>query len=153
MGTHHSIAERFTMIVCPYPLIVRRSEIFLARRQGTAYMPGKYSLPAGHEEANERMMDCLVREVKEEVGIRIDPIHPRLVHVMHRNELDVRMDLFFLVTQWKGVPKICEPHKCDAIGWFPFHHLPETTVPYIKAAIEAWQKGILYQEWGWTPFA
>lgn len=112
-------------------------------------MQGKYSLPAGHEEENERMLACLIREVKEEIGITITVGNAKLVHVMHRNEEDVRMDLFYLVTKWKGIPRICEPDKCDDIGWFPIVHLPSNTVPYVRAAIEAWRKGILYQEWGW----
>lgn len=137
------------MIVCPYPFIVKNGNILLARRKNTGYMPRKYSLPAGHEEENEAMMDCLTREVKEEVGISVDPAHPRLVHVMHRNEEDVRMDLFFLVTDWVGEPTICEPDKCDDIGWYAFDALPENTVPYIRAAIEAWRREIFYQELGW----
>ena len=112
-------------------------------------MPGQYSLPAGHEEDNERMTDCLTREVYEEIGITISASHPTLVHVMHRNEEDVRMDLFFLVTKWKGIPRICEPDKCDDVRWFALNDLPQNTVPYIRAAIAAWQKGILYQESGW----
>ncbi len=146
---HRFSTDRFTMIVCPYPLIVRDGKILLARRKGTDYMPGMYSLPAGHEEENEKMMTCLTREVQEEVGIVIDPKHPTLVHVMHRREEDVRMDLFFLVTEWRGTPIICEPDKCDDVGWYAADALPDNTVPYIRAAIVAWQRGILYQERGW----
>ncbi len=137
------------MIVCPYPFIVRRGKILLTRRKNTSYMDGMYSLPAGHEETDESLLTCLVREAKEEVGIIIDPKTPALVHVMHRNEEDVRMDLFYLVSVWNGMPKICEPDKCDSMGWYAYSKLPQNTVPYIRAAIEAWQKGILYEEWGW----
>lgn len=140
---------RFQMIVCPYPFLIRDQKILLCKRKNTDYMPGKYSLPAGHEETDERLLNCLVREAKEEVGIAIDPKHPVLVHVMHRKELDVRMDLFYVVTQWVGEPFIAEPNKCDGIGWFPFDAIPDDTVPYIRAAVDGWRKGILYQEWGW----
>lgn len=146
MGSHHG---RFAMIVCPYPLIVRGDELLLVRRKNSGYMDGYYSLPAGHEEEDEPLMDCLVREAKEEVGITIDPSHPQLVHVMHRNELDVRLDCFFLVTKWEGTPSICEPEKCDEIGWFSLSLLPTQTVPYIREAIQAWQQGALYQQIGW----
>lgn len=150
MNNHPNVIERFEMIVCPYPFIVRDGKILLTRRKNTGYMSGWYSLPAGHEEENERMIECLTREVKEEAGIIINPTHPKLVHVMHRKEEDVRMDLFFLVTEWVGTPTICEPDKCEDIGWFALDHVPKNTVPYIRVAIEAWQRGILYQEWGWS---
>ena len=142
-------STRFTMIVCPYPLFVRDGKILLARRINTDYMPGMYSLPAGHEEKDERMLACLAREVQEEIGLTFVPQDAQLVHVMHRNELDVRMDLFFLIKTWRGEPVIKEPHKCDDVDWFPLSDPPKQTVPYIRLAIENWRHGTLYFETGW----
>lgn len=140
---------RFKMIVCPYPLFVRDGTILLGRRKKTGYMPGMYSLPAGHEEKDERMLACMKREVHEETGLTFRESDARLVHVMHRNEEDVRMDLFFLIQKWKGNPRIMEPDKCDDLRWFPLRRLPGNTVPYIRAAIAAWQDGLFYGERGW----
>jgi len=141
--------NRFTMVVCPYPFFLQGSSILLARRKHTAYMPGMYSLPAGHEEENERILDCLIREVREETGVTFDRKDAELVHVMHRNELDVRMDLFFQIKKWNGTPAIMEPDKCDDMRFFPLDALPQNTVPYVRAAIEHWRNGVLYDEWGW----
>lgn len=143
------VIHRFKMIVCPYPILVKNGTVLLTRRKNTPYMPGMYSLPAGHEEADESMIACLLREVKEEVGIAIDPSVPVLSHVMHRKEEDVRMDLFFLVTAWRGTPRICESDKCDGIGWYTWDKLPDNTVPYIRAGIQYVRRGVFYSQEGW----
>jgi len=142
---------RFTMIVCPYPLFVKDGRVLLTRRKHTGYMPGYYSLPAGHEEKDERLLACLAREAGEETGLTFDPSDAELVHVMHRKEEDVRMDLFFLIRSWHGELEIREPEKCDHMDWFPFDSLPERTVPYIRAAIAYWRHGVVYAETGWHP--
>jgi len=150
MAKKNHQSKRFTMVVCPYPFFVRDGKILLARRRNTEYMPGMYSVPAGHEEDGERLLACLLREVNEEVGITFFPKDAQLVHVMHRREEDVRMDLFFLISKWHGEPHIREPDKCDDLSWFPLSGLPDKTVPYIRKAIENWRNDILYDEFGWS---
>lgn len=137
------------MVVCPYPFFVKERAILLGRRQNTVYMPGYYSVPAGHGEENERLLDCLARETREEIGITFNPGDARLVHVMQRSEEDVRMDLFFLIERWQGTPAILETDKCDDLQFFLLNALPKNTVPYIQSAIVSWQNGVFYDEWGW----
>lgn len=121
----------------------------MSRRKNTGYADGMYSLPAGHVEDGESLTTCVVREAYEEIGIHIDPIDLQLVHTMHRFEKDIRMDFFFMVKKWHGDPRNCEPEKCDDLDWFLLTALPQNTVPYIRAAIEFWQKGVIYSERGW----
>ena len=69
---------------------------------------------------------------------------------MHRKESDEeRIDLFFTAEKWCGEIKIMEPQKCDDLSWFAFDNLPINLVPYVKAAIEAFNSGALYTEFGW----
>jgi 8-oxo-dGTP diphosphatase len=80
--------ERFKMIASAYLMLIRGDSVLLARRFQTGYEDGKYGLPAGHVEDNESLLENLVREVKEEVGLIINPARAELVHVMHRKEKD-----------------------------------------------------------------
>lgn len=141
--------ERFKMIASAYLVLMRGDSVLLARRFQTGYEDGKYGLPAGHVEDNESLLENLVREVKEEVGLSINPATAVLVHVMHRKEKDIRMDFFFVVTNWEGEPKICETDKCDEIGWFPLSNLPENTIGYIQQALKSIQEEKNYSERGW----
>lgn len=149
MESKHSVVKRFKMIASSYAFLVRDGKILLSRRKNTGYADGMYSLPAGHVEDGETLKDCLIREAREEVGVTIKSTDASLVHVMHRKETDIRMDFFFTVRTWVGQPTICELDKCDDLLWCRPDALPLNTAPYIRVAVECWQKGIGYSERGW----
>jgi ADP-ribose pyrophosphatase YjhB (NUDIX family) len=141
--------SRFKNITSGYLLLVKGNTILLSRRYNTGYEDGKYSVPAGHLEEHETIRQCAIREGLEEVGITIQPENLDLVHVMHRKQEDERIDYFFLVQQWGGEITNNEPDKCDDLQWFPLDKLPENTIPYIRSAIEMYQKKVIYSEFGW----
>jgi 8-oxo-dGTP diphosphatase len=141
--------ERNKAVPAVYLLLKKGGDILLMRRQGSGYFDGWYSVPAGHVDADELPLAGLVREVKEELGITIDPKDTRLVHTMYRTKHDEtgdRVDLFFETEKWSGEPAIMEPHKCDDIRWFPLNALPENIVPCVKSAIQSVEKGVVYSE-------
>lgn len=143
------------MIVSGYLILVQEGKILMLRRFQTGYGDGLYSLPAGHVENKESLLTSTCREAKEEIGVDFVPSDLKLVHVMHRSEEDIRMDFFFttkksLPAGRQGLkPKNLEPHKADDLQWFPLAKLPANTVPYIRAAIRAFEKGVIYSEFGW----
>jgi ADP-ribose pyrophosphatase YjhB (NUDIX family) len=137
------------MIASVYGFFIRDEKILLLRRLHTGYEDGKYSLPAGHVDDNESFITAVCREIKEETGVTVSSTDIDLVHIMHRKENDIRMDFFFLVKSWKGQIENTEPDKCDDLSWFSLHNLPDNIIPYIKTAIENYQKRILYAERGW----
>lgn len=149
MTQQQSAVSRFKMIASSYPFFVLDGKILLSLRKNTGYADGMYSLPAGHVEDGETITDCLVREAKEEVGVTLKSDDVVLVHVMHRRETDIRMDFFFEVHAWKGEPVNREPEKCGGLLWSPVGALPDNTVPYVRAAIEHWQKKNIFSERGW----
>lgn len=141
--------ERFKMIASSYLILIRDGKILLSRRFNTGYEDGKYSLPAGHIEDNESLTQGAVREIIEEIGLTLAPPAFKLVHVMHRKHLDIRMDFFFTADIGNQTPVNKEPEKCDDLQWFPLTKLPVNTIPYIRHAIECYQKKIFYSEFGW----
>lgn len=137
------------MIASSYLILTRDRKILLLRRFNTGYEDGKYSLPAGHVEEAETLTGAGAREFYEEIGMRIKPQHSTLVHVMHRKEDDIRMDFFFTADIGDQTPVNKEPEKCDDLRWFALNTLPTNTIPYIRHAIECFQKKIVYSEFGW----
>ena len=141
--------DRFKLILSLYVIFIKEGETLLLRRQNTGYEDGNYGLPAGHADGDESARDGACREALEEVGVVVKPRDLEFVHVMHRRQEDERVDIFFSVKKWEGEPKNTEPHRCDDVSWFAFDKLPENTIPYIRQALEATQKGIKYSEFGW----
>lgn len=147
------INDRFKMIASSYLILVVDGLILLSRRYQTGYEDGNYSLPAGHIEENESLTRGAAREVFEEIGLKIVPQAFKLVHVMHRKHQDIRMDFFFTAHIGNQKPVIREPEKCDDLRWFLLSKLPTNTIPYIRHAIECYQKKIFYSEFGWGKHA
>jgi 8-oxo-dGTP diphosphatase len=127
----------------------RENQILLIRRYQTGYMDGHYSVPAGHLDGGEMVRMSAVREAREEVGVRIDPADLRFAGVFHRFEGEERVDFFVDVREWHGEPVNAEPGKCDDIRWTDMDALPENTIPYIRRAIENFQAGVMFEEFGW----
>jgi 8-oxo-dGTP pyrophosphatase MutT (NUDIX family) len=143
-------SDRFKLIPSVYVLLIREGEILLLRRFQTGFEDGKYGLVAGHVDGGETMKKAMIREASEEAGITMADEDLELVLTMHRwcgnHE---RIDLFFTAKKWSGEVKNLEPEKCDDLSWFPLDTLPENTIPYIREAINCFQKGEKYSEFGW----
>lgn len=142
--------ERFKIIPTVYLILMKNNKILLSRRFNTGFQDGNYSFPAGHLDGNETMIQAMIREAKEEIGVNLNPADLKLVHVMHRKEPnEERVNFFFTAEKWNGEPKTMEPHKCDDLSWFEIDNLPSNTIPYIKQAIDCFQNKIFYSEIGW----
>lgn len=141
--------DRFKMIASGFLMLIKNGKILLIRRAHTGYHDGDYSLPAGHVENNESVMDSTVRESFEEIGIRVNQKDLIFVHALHNKENDIRLFFFFRAKRWSGEPYNKEPEKCSDFQWFPLKKLPLNTIPYIRQAIQSYQKKIVYSERGW----
>jgi 8-oxo-dGTP diphosphatase len=135
--------------VTVHMFFLRGNKILLIRRYQTGYMDGHYSVPAGHLDGNEPIRMAAVREAQEEIGVRINPAEIHFAGVFHRSEGDERVDFFVHVLSWIGDPCNAEPEKCDKIRWTDIKDLPENTIPYVRRAIENFQAGVPFEEFGW----
>lgn len=147
--------KRFTLLSAVHLLLIKGGKILLLRRKNTGYEDGKYSLVAGHLDGEEKVTIAMAREVREEVGIKIEPQDLHVVHVMHRNATTdtgtrtERIDFFLSAKKWTGEPKIQEIEKCDDLRWFPLVSLPRNTIPYIRFAIGQILQKNFFSEFGW----
>jgi 8-oxo-dGTP diphosphatase len=129
----------------------REGQILLSRRFNTGYADGQYSVPAGHLDGGETVMDAAAREAEEEVGIGIEPGDMTFSTVMHRMEgdqEDERVDFFVHVRHWQGEPFNAEPDKCDDLRWVNIDQLPVNVVPYVRQALGNHLAGIPFDEFG-----
>jgi len=142
--------RKFKIIPTVYLILTKNNKILLSRRYNTGFHDGEYSFPAGHLEGNETIIQTMIREAREEIGVELNPEHLKLVHVMHRKEpSEERVNFFFTAEKWKGEPKILEPHRCDDLKWFDIDKLPDNIIPYVKQTINCILHSTLYSEHGW----
>ncbi len=127
----------------------RENQILLIRRFNTGFRDGEYSVPAGHLDGGETVIEAARREGQEEVGVQIEAQDMTFSTVMHRLEDDERVDFFLHVHKWTNEPFNAEPDKCDDLRWVDIEHLPENTIPYIRRALHNHLHQIRFDEFGW----
>lgn len=140
--------ERFMVVPAAYVAVRRDDRILLLLRANTGYRDGYWAMPAGHVEAGESAQRAALREVREEVGITIDPDDLEPLCAMHRTQptgdpIDQRVDFFFTASRWSGEPQILEPDKTGGLGWFPLDALPDPVVPHEAEVLGALRTGAL----------
>jgi 8-oxo-dGTP diphosphatase len=140
---------RSSFLVAVHLFFLKDDKILLLRRFNTGYEDGNYSVVAGHVDAGETVTQAAIREAQEEAGVVLQLGDLQVVHVMNRKSNDERVDFFMAVKGWDGEIKNTEPEKCDDLAWFPMETLPANMIPYVRFAIENYQRRIWYSEFGW----
>jgi len=140
---------RTTFPVTVHLLFFREDQVLLLRRFNTGYADGQYSVPAGHLDGGETVRAAAVREGQEETGLRIEKEDIVFSSVLHRSEVDERVDFFVHVRHWQGEPVNTEPDKCDELCWVSVEELPDNVIPYVRKAIQNHLNGIKFEEFGW----
>lgn len=140
---------RTKFAVTVHLLFFREDQILLLRRFNTGYADGQYSVPAGHLDGGETVLEAAAREAEEETGLRIDQQDMSFSSVLHRLEDEERVDFFVHVRNWEGEPANTEPDKCDELRWVNLSELPANTIPYVKRAIQNHHDRIVFDEFGW----
>ncbi|MEU6432580.1 NUDIX domain-containing protein [Microbispora sp. NPDC046973] len=134
---------RYRPVVDVHLLLTDGEKVLLGRRHGTGYGDGEWQImPSGHLEEGESVVDTAVREAREELGVEVDGCE--VVHVMHHRNAGgtARIGMFLVSRSITGTPVNAEPHKCAELGWFPLDGLPERTVPYARAGVEAVRRAL-----------
>ncbi len=141
--------ERFRLISAVHVFMLRGEQIFLLRRANTGWGDGLLSVPAGHLDGDEQIVEAAIREVNEETGVSIVPEAMQVVGVMHRKSNNERIDFFLTAETWNGEAHNAEPARCSEAKWFPVHPLPPDLVPYVRRGLENYQSGRWFDSYGW----
>lgn len=140
------MSERYKVIPAAIALICESEpgqevRVLLQRRNNTGYRDGYWDAPSGHIEEGEIAPEACTREISEEVMMTVDS-HDLVLRSITMNIIETfgshYQYLAFEVDKGKcnGEPGIGEPHKCDAIEWFPVNDLPEKTTPQVRVAVQ-----------------
>ncbi|MCC3773840.1 NUDIX domain-containing protein [Streptomyces sp. UNOB3_S3] len=126
--------------------------VLLLRRAGNVYASGLLAPPGGHLEHGETVTDGALREVSEEVGVRIAPADLEFCHLIHHRNPDgeARLGVVFTAQRWSGEPRNREPGKCSALLWANPAQPPADCVPYTAAVLAQFTSGALLSTHGWA---
>lgn len=88
---------------------------------------GKYTLPGGSKKKKETLMEALLREVEEEVGLYLNPVHLKKWHskLKVKKLVQVHKNYFILPQPNNLVPINKEPHKFISVSWKPWYQVVE----------------------------
>ncbi len=120
-----------------------KRELFLTKRGKKATNErGCWEVPGGKVNFGETLQEAIKREMKEEYGVDIEVTEqlPAADHLIP-DEKQHWVPTTFLAKIKKGQkPKIMEPQKCDAIGWFTLDKLPQPLSIITKIDLEVVKK-------------
>lgn len=107
-------------------IILRNNTVLLGKRIG-AHGADTWSFPGGHLEFNESLIDCAIREAKEETDLNISIISDNPVAITNdffEKDQKHYITIYMLAKHIDGEPKITEPEKCQGWEWFSWNALP-----------------------------
>ena len=128
--------EREPRLGCGAAIVIDRQILLIQRRHDPEAL--HWGLPGGKVEWLEPVTAAVAREVLEELGIVIQP--SRLLCVC--DQIDPAAGTLwlapvYLVDAYEGEPRVMEPDKHAAYGWFGLDDLPAPLTKATRMALGA----------------
>jgi 8-oxo-dGTP diphosphatase len=76
-------------VVCA--IIVNDNLILAVQRSESMKLPLQWEFPGGKLEPNETEVECIVREIKEELSLEIDPVLKIRSHIFHYPDISIEL--------------------------------------------------------------
>jgi mutator protein MutT len=112
-------------------LISRADQLLITQRHALSHLGGLWEFPGGKREAGETFEQCLVREIREELGVEIS-VGGLFAEIRHDYpEKSVHLK-FFLCTLLAGEP---QPLDCAAVKWIDRAQLDAHEFPAADAQL------------------
>jgi mutator protein MutT len=112
-------------------LIFHKGQLLITRRRAGSHLGGLWEFPGGKREPNETFEQCLVREIREELGMEIATVDLFEEITQAYEEKTVRLKFF--VCEWMGG----EPQAlgCAAFKWVSQDELAQYDFPAADARL------------------
>lgn len=112
-------------------LIFRKGKLLITQRPAGTHLAGLWEFPGGKREPHETFEQCLVRELREELGItaRIGKLFEEITHSYADSTVQLK---FFLCELTAGDP---QPLACAGIRWIGKSELADYDFPAADARL------------------
>lgn len=123
-------------------VILKQGKILFGKRK-KGYGKGSWGLPGGHLELGEDMIDGAKRELKEELGL--EDVELEFLSIVEgiRDEAHY-IQVNFLLKDFEGEIRLCEPDSCEEWRFFSLEKLPKDLYPPHKNILKAYLKKVAY---------
>ena len=121
-------------------------EILFMRRQNTWFRDWHFQVPAGHLEGEESMKYWFIREMQEELWIKILESDCDIKHISHRvskqNNSDARVyfDIYIQVKKYSWEIKNTEPEKCSELKFIDINNISDEEKKFFWYDVEVIKK-------------
>lgn len=124
-------------------LIFHGGKLLITQRHAKSHLGGLWEFPGGKREAGETFEQCLVREIREELGVEISvgELFEEIRHDYPEKSVHLK---FFHCTLLHGEP---QPLDCAAVKWITLPELDVHEFPAADAQLLEKLKGPR-QSWG-----
>jgi mutator protein MutT len=112
-------------------IIWNQQKLLIDRRLPTGSLPGMWEFPGGKLEAGESVVDCIAREICEELGLRVT-VGVELMTIDHSYpEFDIQL-IVHHCQYLGGEPQLL---ACDEVRWVTVAELAGYEIPAANARI------------------
>ncbi len=112
-------------------LIFRDGRLLITQRHADAHLGGLWEFPGGKREPNETFPQCLVRELREELGVEVI-VGLLLERIFHSYPEETVWLEFYLCQLRHGEPR---PIGCAALRWVTADELQSYKFPEADAQL------------------
>jgi mutator protein MutT len=106
-------------------------QILIDKRRASGSMGGLWEFPGGKIEAGETAAECILREIREELGIEIT-VEEHLFSIEHTYPA---FQLTLIVHHCQHISGIPQPIESDEVRWVSVKDLDKYQFPAANAAI------------------
>jgi 8-oxo-dGTP diphosphatase len=135
------MSEKPMLLVAAAALVDADGRVLICQRPEGKALAGLWEFPGGKVEQGETPEACLIRELDEELGIRVS--HACLapfVFASHAYESFHLLMPLYLVRRWEGRP---EAREHQAMAWVKPMRLGDYPMPPADAPLVAWLRDLI----------
>ncbi len=124
-------------------LVFRQGKLLITQRHAEAHLGGLWEFPGGKREPDETFEACLVRELREELGIEV--VVGELVESLTHAYPEKTVHLRFYRCRWQRYEP--QPLECPAFQWvgpgelkdYPFPAADARLLEHLRRDSRLWQ--------------
>lgn len=112
-------------------LVFRAGKLLITQRRAGTHLGGLWEFPGGKRESQETFEQCLIRELREELGVTVavGELFESVLHTYPERQVALK---FFLGQLIQGEP---QPLECAAVQWVSRTELNNYAFPAADAQL------------------